>query len=116
MQFCTFVLPEIVFRSLFRTLNVKQESQTSSFGKVSAVIFPKVNSDSEFSQQKVSSELKKSHKFCLKVAAVILRTTFRGLAMAGKSKPKLSTKIQFLIEAQNVNFRRSARYCQTLVI
>ena len=30
--------------------------------------------------------------------------TFRGLAMAGKSKRKLSTKIQILIEAQNVNF------------
>ena len=38
MQFCTFVLAEIIFRSLFRTLNVKQESQTSSFGKVSAVL------------------------------------------------------------------------------
>ena len=29
--------------------------------------------------------------------------TFRGLAMAGKSKPKLSTKIQISTEAQNVN-------------
>src|SRR5690606_28148506 len=44
-----------------------------------------------------------------------LHPTFRGLAMAGKPKRKLSTKIQILIEAQNVNFRRSARYCQTLV-
>ena len=44
-----------------------------------------------------------------------LLLTFRGLAMAGKSKPKPSTKIQLLIEAQNVNFWRSARYCQTLV-
>ena len=41
--------------------------------------------------------------------------TFRGLAMAGKSKLKLSTKIQISTEVQNVNFWLSARYCQTLV-
>ena len=41
--------------------------------------------------------------------------TFRGLAMAGKPKPKLSTKIQISTEAQNVNFVLSARYCQTFV-
>ena len=36
-SFARLFLAEIVFRSLFRTLNVKQESQISSFGKVSAV-------------------------------------------------------------------------------
>ena len=36
--------------------------------------------------------------------------------MAGKSKRKLSTKIQISTEVQNVNWWRSARYCQTLVI
>jgi hypothetical protein len=54
------------------------------------VIFPKVDSDSEFSQQKVSSALKKSHKFCLKVAAVILRTTEKVLAKCGQKVLKMN--------------------------
>lgn len=40
---------------------------------------------------------------CGKRSGADFATSFRGLAMAGKPKPKLSTKIQILIEAQNVN-------------
>jgi hypothetical protein len=43
-------------------------------------------------------------QFMLALSVVIaLLVTFRGLAMAGISKPKLSTKIQISTEVQNVN-------------
>ena len=53
-------------------------------------------------------ETKNFDFYCMFFSAVCVaqgyHITFRGLAMAGKSKPKLSTKIQISTEAQNVNF------------